>query len=390
MNIWQSFRLAAKSIISNKMRSLLTMLGMIIGVGSVIIIMGLMSGVTDYIVGNFADMGTNMITVSVTNTGTRTVTVDDMYEFADANPEVFEGVTPSVSGNFTVKNGTTFLSTAITGVGEDYGTINHITLAQGRFISYADILKRQPVCVVGTYIIHELFENNNVLGETIKINGENFKIIGIVEETADSEEGSADECIYIPYSKAARMTNTGKISTFTFAAHDTDYVEAGEELLDVYLYEIFRDEDLYRITSMTVLLDAINSIIDMLGTVLSGIAGISLLVAGIGIMNIMLVSVTERTKEIGIRKSLGARKKDIMQQFIIEAGTISALGGLIGIILGSSLTIYMGNSMGVNAAPSLSSIIISFSISAGIGILFGYIPAKKAANLNPIDALRSD
>lgn len=390
MTIWQSFRLAAKSIISNKMRSLLTMLGMIIGVGSVIIIMGLMSGVTDYIVSSFADMGTNMITVNITNTGTRTVTVDDMYAFADKNTDVFEGVTPSVSGNFTLKNGTSSLSTTVTGAGEDYDEINHITLTQGRFVSYADILKRQSVCVVGTYIVNELFENNNVLGETIKIDGENFQIIGIVEETAEGEENSADECVYIPYSKAARMTFTGKISSFTFAAHDTDYVEAGEELLDSYLYEVFADEDLYRITSMTVLLDTINSMTDMLGMVLSGIAGISLLVAGIGIMNIMLVSVTERTKEIGIRKSLGARKKDIMQQFIIEAGTISALGGLLGIIFGSSLTIYLGKSFGVNAAPSFGSVMMSFSISAGIGILFGYIPAKKAANLNPIDALRSD
>lgn len=390
MNIWQSFRLAAKSIISNKMRSLLTMLGMIIGVGSVIIIMGLMSGVTDYVVSSFADMGTNMITVSITNTGTRTVTVDDMYDFAAENNEVFEGVTPSVSGSFTLKNGTNSLSTSVSGVGEDYMDINHITLSQGRFISYADILKRQPVCVIGTYIIDELFENDNVLGETIKINGETFKIIGIVEETEDREEGSADECVYVAYSKAARMTNTGKISNFTFAALDTDHVEVGEELLDDYLYEVFADEDLYRITSMTALLDTINSMTNMLGMVLSGIAGISLLVAGIGIMNIMLVSVTERTKEIGIRKSLGARKKDIMQQFIIEAGTISALGGIIGIVGGSSLTIYMGNLMGVNAAPSFASILLSFSISAGIGVLFGYIPAKKAANLNPIDALRSE
>ncbi len=390
MNIWQSFRLAGKSIISSKMRSLLTMLGMIIGVGSVIIIMGLMEGVTDYIIGNFADMGTNMITVNVINTGTRSVTVDDMYTLAAEHTDVFEGVTPKVSGSFKVKNGTASLTTTITGAGEDYNRINHITLSEGRFISYADILKRQPVCVIGTYIRNELFEHNNVLGEYIKINGENFRIIGIVEETEEGEKSSADECVYIPYSKAARMTNTGKITTFSFAAYDTEYVEAGEEILEDYLYEVYKDESLYRVTSMTMLLDAINSIIDMLSNVLSGIAGISLLVAGIGIMNIMLVSVTERTKEIGIRKSLGARKKDIMQQFIIEAGTISAIGGLLGIILGSSLTIYIGNKMGVKAAPTFGSIIMSFSISAGIGILFGYIPAKKAANLNPIDALRSD
>lgn len=390
MNLWQSFRLAAKSIVSNKMRSVLTMLGMIIGVGSVIMIMGLMSGVTDYVISSFADLGTNMITVSVTNTGTRMVSVDDMYAFAKENSTVFEGVSPNVTGSFTIKKGENSLTSTVSGVGEDYMDINHITLSQGRFISYADIMNRQAVCVVGTYILGELFENNNVLGESIKINGENFTIVGIVEETADAEEGSADDCIYIGYSKAARMTFTGKIASFTFAAYDTERVEAGEDLLEDYLYGVFADDDLYHITSMTMLLDAINSMTSMLGTVLSGIAGISLLVAGIGIMNIMLVSVTERTKEIGIRKSLGARKKDIMQQFIIEAGSISALGGLIGIILGSTLVIYMGNAFGVNAAPSLNSIMISFSISAGVGILFGYMPAKKAAGLNPIDALRSE
>ncbi|MFA9464520.1 MAG: ABC transporter permease [Velocimicrobium sp.] len=391
MSIFQGFRLAFKSIISNKMRSILTMLGMIIGVGSVIIIVGLMQGLTNYIIDSFADIGTNMITVNASSTGTRHVDEDDMFQFVSDNKDVFEGVSPLVTSSFTVKNGTSSIeSETITGTAETYEDINHLTLSSGRYISYADIENRKPVCVVGTYIISELFENNNVLGETIKINGETFTIIGIIEESADGEEGSADDCIYAPYSKIARMSHTGTISTYTFATYGRDYVEDGETLLDDFLYKKFFDEDLYQISSMTSLLTTIDSMIAMLATVLGGIAGISLVVAGIGIMNIMLVSVTERTQEIGIRKSLGARRKDILTQFIIEAGSISALGGTIGILFGAGLVINIGNLLGVDASPTLNSIILSFSISVGIGLIFGYMPARKAAGLNPIDALRSE
>lgn len=391
MSIFQGFRLAFKSIIANKMRSILTMLGMIIGVGSVIIIVGLMEGVTNYIVDSFADMGINMITVNASSTGTRHISEDDMFQFVEDNSNIFEGVTPLVTSSFTVKNGTSSIdSEAITGTAETYADINHLTLSSGRYITYADVVNRKSVCVVGTYVISELFENNNVMGQTIKINGENFTIVGIIEETEDGEEGSADDCVYVPYSKLARMSYTGTITNYTFATYGSDYVEEGETLLDDFLYEKLLDEDLYKITSMTSLLSTIDSMTDMLAAVLGGIAGISLVVAGIGIMNIMLVSVTERTQEIGIRKSLGAKRRDILCQFIIEAGSISALGGTIGIILGSSLVIYIGKLVGVNAAPTLSSIILSFSISVGIGLIFGYMPAKKAARLNPIDALRSD
>jgi len=393
MNIFQAFKLAIKSIVANKMRSLLTMLGMIIGVGSVIIIMGLMNGVTNYIVESFADMGTNVLTVTVTNTGTRSVSVDDMYEFAAANTDIFEGVSPKVSGRFKIKNGSTSMTKSVTGVGEDYLDINHLELEYGRFINYADILNRKATCVVGTYIVKELFDTNDVssaVGQYIKINGEKFKIVGVLTEAEEGEANSADDCVYVGYSKVARMTWMGQLNSFSFTAYDADYVDEAEERLDAYLYDKLLNENLYSITNITFLLDAISSVTGMLGTVLGGIAGISLVVAGIGIMNIMLVSVTERTKEIGIRKSLGARKRDIMQQFVIEAACISALGGLLGIILGAALVIYLGGAFGLNASPSTESILLSFSISAGVGLLFGWMPARKAAGLNPIDALRSE
>lgn len=391
MRILQSFKLAWKSILGNKMRAFLTMLGMIIGVASVIILVGLVNGLKTYILDSFADMGTNMISVSVTNTGTRTVSVDDMYAVVEDNPEIFEGVTPRVTGSFTLKNGSTSLTRkTVTGVGEDYLNINHMELSAGRMLGYGDIITRNNVCVVGTYIISELFENNNVVGETIKIDGDVYTIIGILEEQEDSSENSSDDCIYIPYTNASRLNWTSEITSFTFAAYDTDLVEAGETILDSTLYDILKDEDLYTITSMTALLDTVNEMMGMLSTALGGIAGISLLVAGIGIMNIMLVSVIERTREIGIRKALGAKRRNIMSQFVIEAASISSLGGIIGIILGAIITVKAGDIIGLPASPSVGSIILSFSVSAGIGIFFGYMPAKRAARLNPIDALRNE
>lgn len=391
MGILQSFKLAGKSILGNKMRAFLTMLGMIIGVASVIILVGLVNGVKSYIIDSFADMGTNMLTVSITSTDTRHVSVDEMYELVDEYPDIFEGVTPNVTGNFTLKNGSTSLTgQTVTGVGEDYADINHMDLQSGRFVSYGDILTRNNVCVIGTYLVDELFETNNVVGETLKINGDVYTIVGLLEEQEDSTENSADDCIYIPYSNATRLTKSSEVTSFIFAAHDTDLVEQGETILDNLLYEHLKDEDLYRITSMTELLETVDEMTGLLSTALGGIAGISLLVAGIGIMNIMLVSVIERTREIGIRKALGARRRNIMLQFVIEAAMISSLGGIMGIIFGAFTTLKIGDLVGIAASPSAGSIILSFSVSAGIGILFGYLPAKRASKLNPIDALRNE
>jgi putative ABC transport system permease protein len=366
------------------------MLGMIIGVASVITLVGLIQGVTNYMISTFSDLGTNMITVSVTNTDTRKADVDRMYEFAEENSAIFQGVTPNVSSRYTVKNGANSLTSTVVGVGEDYLDLNHLSLTMGRFIHYADIKNRYSGCIIGTYIVEELFDGKVTLGDTLKINGQVYTIVGIQEEQADSEANSADDRIYIPYTNAARLSGSSDISSYTFAAVDADYVEIAEDLLDNYLYSIMKNEDLYTITSMTQLLDTINSMTGMLASILGGIAGISLLVAGIGIMNIMLVSVAERTKEIGIRKSLGAKKRDIMWQFVIEAAAISTLGGVIGITIGSVATKLLGNAFGIEAAPSFSIIMLAFGVSAAIGIGFGYMPANKAAKLNPIDALRSE
>ncbi len=390
MRFGQAFKLAIKSILSSKLRSFLTMLGMIIGVAAVIALLGLVSGVTNYVISTFSDMGTNLVTVTVNNTDTRTVTVDEMYDFAKENRDIFTGVTPKVNGNYTVKNGENSKSTSVVGAGENYFEVNSLSVTSGRFISYADIKNRYNACVIGTYISDELFDGRAALGDTLKINGQVYTIVGIQEEKADSEENSADDIIYIPYSNAARMAGNSVISSFTFAAKDADQVTAAEDLLDDFLYQNMMNEELYSVSSMTQLLDAINDMTAMLSSVLGGIAGISLLVAGIGIMNIMLVSVVERTKEIGIRKSLGAKRRDIMGQFVMEAVMISTLGGVIGIIIGTVACRTLGSGFGIEASPTSGAILLAFSVSAAIGIGFGYMPATRAARLNPIDALRSE
>lgn len=387
----QSFRLALKSILSSKMRSFLTMLGIIIGVASVIILVSLMQGMTNYISDSFSDLGTDQISVSVINTSSRSVDVDDMYEILEENSDLFTTMSPSVSVMGQIKSGSETVSTStIRGVGEDYLTIGAYTLSNGRFIGYSDIVSRQKVCVIGSYLAQYLYFGENPIGQTLKINGEAFTIIGVLEEKAESEEGSSDDCVFLPYSSATKLTRSADISSYTFVIRDLDTMDLCKAFLENELYEVFRNEDLYTVTSLSEMLEMVESMTGTMTLLLVGIAAISLLVAGIGIMNIMLVSVTERTREIGIRKSLGAKRRTILQQFVIEAGVTSSMGGILGIILGCAVTISIGGLIGLDATPSLNWILISFGISAGIGIIFGYMPARRAASLNPIDALRSE
>lgn len=392
----QSFSLALKSIWGNKMRSFLTMLGIIIGVAAVIILVGLVNGQMSYMTESFSSMGTNQISVSLVNLSTRSVSVDDMYEFYDENKEYFAQMSPSVQVSGTVKSGSDSMTgTSITGVSEEYLDLKVQELSAGRFIQYSDIAARQKVCVIGYYLAQEFFGSpEKALDETIKINGGAYKVVGVVErqtsESSEMEEGGSDDFLYLPYSTATKLSRNGTINNYTFTTADVNNTETVKTLLETYLYEVFKNEDLYHITAMSELLDSLNSMIAMMSALLGGIAGISLLVAGVGVMNIMLVSVTERTREIGVRKSLGAKKSTILRQFVIEAAVTSSIGGLIGIAVGCVLTGVIGRLMGMNAVPTAGSILISFSVSVGIGLLFGYMPASRAAKLNPIDALRSD
>ena len=389
----QSFKLAIKSIWSNKMRSFLTMLGIIIGVASVIILVSLVNAYMSYMTESFASMGTNQISVNITNLPSRSIAVEDMYAFYEENTDKFDRMTPMVTVSGTVKYGTDTMSgTSVTGVSEDYLAIKDYDLEYGRNLQYSDLVSRQKVCVIGTYVANELFGSaEKAYDQTIKVNGSAFKVIGVAKQQEDDmDDGGSDDFLWMPYTCAVKMARNANINNYTFTITDLTSATEYKTLIEDFLFDKMKNDNLYRVTAMSEMLDSLNSMITMVSAGLGGIAGISLLVAGVGVMNIMLVSVTERTKEIGIRKALGAQTGVIMQQFVIEAAVTSSIGGLIGIALGSVATSAVGAMADLHATPTPAAVIISFSVSVGIGLLFGYMPAKRAARLHPIDALRSD
>ena len=403
MNLLETFQMAVKNILSSKVRTLLTMLGIIIGVCAVIVIVGLGNGMQGYIEDSFADLGTDSLTVQILGRGSsRSVSEEQMYALVEENQDLYKQISPTVTMMGVVKIGSDSISTStVTGVSEDYFDMKSYTIAQGRGLDYVDMTGRKKVCVVGQYLNMAYF-GGNAVGQTLKLNGTTFTVVGVMaQKDSQLEEGGTDDCVFLPYSTAARLSFTGTVSSYTMTVQNTDNISEAKTFLENKLYDIFSDDDAYTVISMAEMVEQMNSMVNMVIFILAGIAAISLVVGGIGIMNIMLVSVTERTREIGIRKSLGAKQKNIRGQFVIEAGTTSAVGGVLGIVFGLLLaraaTIAVGaimsssmNGVTFSAVPTLSDIAVSFGVSVGIGILFGYLPANKAAKLNPIDALRYD
>ena len=392
----QSFKMALRSIWGNKMRSFLTMLGIIIGVGAVIILVSIVNGYMSYMIESFTSMGVNRITVSYVAMPSRSIDVDEFYDFYMENPDLYQQMTPTVSVSATVKHGSdTMDSTSVGGYGEEYLDIMGYGIGAGRSLLYSDMASRQKVAFIGDYVAEELYGSaENAVGETIKINGDAYTVVGVAErqteDAADFDDGCTDDFVWIPYSRAVKLSRNANITSYTFTSWDTDSTDACTEALESFLYDHLLNENLYTVTAMSSLLDSLNEQIGMMSMMLGGIAGISLLVAGVGVMNIMLVSVTERTREIGIRKALGAKRRVILQQFIIEAAVTSTIGGVIGIIFGALCSTGIGSLIGIEAPPTVGAVIVSFSVSVGIGLIFGYMPASRASKLNPIDALRSD
>ncbi|QNL43628.1 ABC transporter permease [Oscillibacter hominis] len=396
MKLTESFTLALKNIASSKMRTFLTMLGIIIGITAVIVIVGLGNGMQKYMEDSFAELGTNTLSVMVSGRGSssRSVSVDDMYEIVDENPEYLDQLSPNVTMSGTVKVGTeTYSATTVSGVSEDYFNMKGYTVAQGRGIQYVDVSARKHICVVGSYVA-DTYYGGSAVGQTIKVGANKLTIVGVLAQQADeADEGGTDDAVYVPYSTAARLSGIGTINSYTITVVNEDQSAAAKKVVENALFDVFDDSDAYAVISMSEILDMMNSMIDVMITILTVIAAISLVVGGIGIMNIMLVSVTERTREIGIRKALGAKERYIMQQFVIEAATTSSLGGVVGIILGyamssvASVLIVQLTGEAMTVVPTVDSILVAVGVSMAIGIAFGYLPAKKAARLNPIDAL---
>ena len=393
--MYQSLKLAIKSIRSNLLRSALTMLGIIIGVAAVVTLISVVSGFTGEMIKQFEEIGANRITITLRNMNTRHIDDDDMYEFLEENPKWISEISPAVSLNGAVikSNNENLSSTTITGVSEDYLTIMKYNVEEGRNIAYSDCLNRSNVCVVGSYVAQEFYgSSDKALDYSVKINGKPFSIVGVIETQDEDnfEEGGTDDMIIIPYTVATKMNRNGFVNNYILNSTDTVYTDEITTALKEKFYKVFKNERFYNVFANSSIIKQINNTTTMLKALLGGIASISLLVAGIGVMNIMLVSVTERTREIGIRKALGARQGVIMQQFIMEALVTTTIGGIIGIILGFIGVKVVAKLMDIEASPTLFAVLVSFLVSSAIGLAFGIMPARSAAKLNPIDALRTD
>ncbi len=391
MQWMQSFRMALKSIAGNKVRAALTMLGIIIGVSAVITMVTLVEGSTKQITDRLESMGTNMISVMIPGRGSnRTVSTKELTAFAQQNSDIIEGVAPNISGNVTVKAGDKNTTTSLIGTNPIYETVRNTPVQSGRFISDLDVDGRKKVALIGTYIQTELFGETNPVGQSMKINGDLYTVIGVLEAKSNSTANSTDDQVIIPYTTAQRLLKNANINNFYIQAKNPDSVEKAMSSLEAFLFKIFNSEDMYRVFNQADMLENVASTTQTMTMMLGGIAGISLLVGGIGIMNIMLVSVTERTREIGIRKAIGAKRRNIMSQFLIEAIVVSCMGGIVGILLGILLSNIIGKAMSLSAEPSMLIMLISFSFSVFVGVFFGWYPANKASRLDPIVALRAE
>lgn len=389
--ITQSVKMAIKSILGNKGRSALTMLGIIIGVGSVILLTGIGGGTTKAITDQISEMGTKLITVSFTRRfSTRTVDYEDLREFVDENPDLISNMSPYISGMVQAKLGNENFQTSLDATDPQYESIKNVKLISGRFINDNDCENRTNVAIVGTYIQQELFGGGDPVGEYIKLNGRKFKIIGVYEESGDSTETSADNKVTIPYTTAIRFLKNKTISTYYLEGASEEVIESAVDATEAFITKKFGSDSGFSVSSVSEMLDTMNEVTGMLTGMLAGIAAISLVVGGIGVMNIMTVSVSERTREIGIRKAIGARTTDILFQFLIESIILSALGGIVGIGVGIGLGPVVEKVAGMDYVIQTNMVILSFCFSLAIGVFFGIAPANRAAKLHPIEALRAE
>ena len=390
MSFFQAFKMALKSIASNKVRAFLTMLGVIIGVGSVITAVAFAQGSTKSITDSIEGLGSNIISISIMGRGSnRNITYDELKTFSDENSSEISMIAPVINGSMTLKAGTKSRNTTVIGTNEDYEYIKSRHVQSGRFILSFDNDYKLKTAVIGSAVANDLFEGQNPIGQQLKINGQIFKVVGLLQEINGGQDSSDDDQIIIPLTVAQRLSKNSRISNFTVQAADASTVDSAMAKLTAYLTEKFGSSSAFSVRNQAQMLSTLNSITDTLMIVLGGIAAISLIVGGIGIMNIMLVSVTERTREIGIRKAIGAKRKNIMIQFLIEAIMITGIGGVIGILTGLFCIRFIIGGLEITT-PVYSPfwMMLSFGISLGVGIIFGLFPAYKAARLNPIDALR--
>ena len=382
---FNTLKLAVRSTLANKMRSFLTMLGIIIGVVSVVMLMSIAESTTSSITDAISSMGSDLLTVMVTDDDVK-LKSDDYMELTQY--DAIKGVAPYLAVNGTARSGSEYVSASGIGVTAEYQEIADLALQAGRGIQPTDLEWRTNVAVIGTEIAEELFESYDVIGKTFQMSNRTFTVVGLLEESGTDFTGSLDARVLIPLTTAQRISDSASVSTCYVQAASSNDIALAQSMTEAFLYAKTGDEDAYSVLNMSALLDTLDSVMSKVSLMLGGIAAISLLVGWIGIMNIMLVSVAERTREIGIRKAIGARRADIMSQFLIEACTLSILGGLIGLGVSALGLRAFGLIANLNVRLEWSAAVGALLFCVLIGVIFGSYPASKASRMTPIDALQ--